>query len=550
MDQLSTTTLTINPTADEYAYRSIADSYTGSILNDTPSLLSGLEKLKEAEVSSSNLTLTERASQAAFQTNLQKQLEQQVRQKYAAMMDRKAAQDQYPKTYDYVTAAQGKLYIGGIQVDDCFDIQYQYRESKEPVYGYNSKHFNYMVPGTVIGHGAFTINYKQDSYLYQILQKISKDDSNITKQISNTKTISDAYQAKLKEYKVKLEEKNAAIRRQKELDEAVVLANTNLMIAEEQGKCIFQDKIDTHLNAIAAEGSYYQQALNNNPNFANLLQIYNDEVNGPNNSNSLEGIKAYWKTKLEEANKYLSQAESNRLYAETALEEKKAKLALLKAQIVIISSAEQKSEMEQSAAFLESEIETLDNNLWDIFIPEVNSCKQNVQDCIAATQSSINDKMNYLKDYLDSNADVKQFVTLSEATKIARVESLAASGAVDQAKAPHLTKYTTAQKAATDNSAIVSQCDLEMKDILTAIREAKSALNAVSFDDGWQGRSASYKIGRAEDTLSFNMAIEYNGEVHKILRQCTLTGHGHVLSQSGECIKEYYTFLFRAIERP
>lgn len=72
---------------------------------------------------------------------------------------------------EYYTCAQGKVYINEILLDEAYDIMYSYRELKEPIYGYNSKYYDAIVPGTVIIYGSFTINYKHDSYLAKTLAK-------------------------------------------------------------------------------------------------------------------------------------------------------------------------------------------------------------------------------------------------------------------------------------------------------------------------------------------------------------------------------------------
>lgn len=75
----------------------------------------------------------------------------------------------------YVTSSQAKIYINGLWLDDCYDITYQYHESKQPVYGYNSKYFDDILPGQVLISGSFTINYRHDGYLSKILQKVTSD---------------------------------------------------------------------------------------------------------------------------------------------------------------------------------------------------------------------------------------------------------------------------------------------------------------------------------------------------------------------------------------
>lgn len=78
---------------------------------------------------------------------------------------------------NYVSAGDGEVYIGDILLDECYDIQYAYREMKEPVYGYRSKYYSSVIPGTVIISGQFTINYIHDAYLFTLLEAQQHDSS-------------------------------------------------------------------------------------------------------------------------------------------------------------------------------------------------------------------------------------------------------------------------------------------------------------------------------------------------------------------------------------
>jgi acyl carrier protein phosphodiesterase len=76
---------------------------------------------------------------------------------------------------NYVSVPQGKVYINGILIDECYDIQYMYQELKQPIYGYNSKYYDAVLPGQVGVAGSFTINYIHDAYLLKVLQKSQLD---------------------------------------------------------------------------------------------------------------------------------------------------------------------------------------------------------------------------------------------------------------------------------------------------------------------------------------------------------------------------------------
>jgi hypothetical protein len=124
----------------------------------------------------------------------------------------------------YYSAPQANIYINGVLLDECYDIQYSYRETKEPIYGYLSKFFDAMVDGTVIITGSFTINYKHDQYLAKVLQKANDPtgytlgasviDSSTAKRQSLTK-YNDEYKSLLSLYATALTKKKAALNGEK-----------------------------------------------------------------------------------------------------------------------------------------------------------------------------------------------------------------------------------------------------------------------------------------------------------------------------------------------
>lgn len=118
----------------------------------------------------------------------------------------------------YISAPQGKLYINGIHIDECYDIQYMYQELKQPIFGYNSKYYDAILPGQVTVAGSFTINYIHDAYLLRVLDKAREDqEGSITKRkLLDTK---DRLDKEASEYKRKLQEWKAIVDRDKEAEE-------------------------------------------------------------------------------------------------------------------------------------------------------------------------------------------------------------------------------------------------------------------------------------------------------------------------------------------
>jgi hypothetical protein len=90
---------------------------------------------------------------------------------------------------NYVTSSQGSIYINGILIDECYDIQYMYQELKQPIYGYNSKHYDAVLPGQVVVSGSFTINYIHDAYLLRVVERSAFDREAVTLPLDTKKDL-------------------------------------------------------------------------------------------------------------------------------------------------------------------------------------------------------------------------------------------------------------------------------------------------------------------------------------------------------------------------
>lgn len=67
------------------------------------------------------------------------------------------------------SAEASQIYIGDVFVDEITSISYTLRQSKTPIYGYASQLFDTTSRGQVIVQGQFTINFKEQGYLWAIL---------------------------------------------------------------------------------------------------------------------------------------------------------------------------------------------------------------------------------------------------------------------------------------------------------------------------------------------------------------------------------------------
>jgi len=72
---------------------------------------------------------------------------------------------------EYFSGAQMFLYIGDVWVDEITSLQYQHIQEKTPLYGYASQLADDFAPGHVIVQGAFTINFKEQGYLWAVLRR-------------------------------------------------------------------------------------------------------------------------------------------------------------------------------------------------------------------------------------------------------------------------------------------------------------------------------------------------------------------------------------------
>lgn len=72
---------------------------------------------------------------------------------------------------DYFSDSQTFLYIGDVWVDEVTSIQYECRQTKTPIYGYASQLFDTTAAGHVLVQGAFSINFKEQGYLWAVLRR-------------------------------------------------------------------------------------------------------------------------------------------------------------------------------------------------------------------------------------------------------------------------------------------------------------------------------------------------------------------------------------------
>lgn len=72
----------------------------------------------------------------------------------------------YPHERHYVSSNEVFVMLGDLLIDEAVGISYSVRESKVPVYQYNSKHYNRLAHGKVFVQGSLVLNYVDADYMY------------------------------------------------------------------------------------------------------------------------------------------------------------------------------------------------------------------------------------------------------------------------------------------------------------------------------------------------------------------------------------------------
>lgn len=70
----------------------------------------------------------------------------------------------YP--FEYFCGANVVIYLGAMPLLETCGFSYSIRESKRPIYGYSSRHFDAVARGQVLVEGTLLINYVHQDYLF------------------------------------------------------------------------------------------------------------------------------------------------------------------------------------------------------------------------------------------------------------------------------------------------------------------------------------------------------------------------------------------------
>jgi len=72
--------------------------------------------------------------------------------------------------YEYFSGANVVLSIEDFPVSQAAGFSMQIQESKVPIYGYSSRHFDAIARGRVLVSGTLIINYVHHDYLFELIQ--------------------------------------------------------------------------------------------------------------------------------------------------------------------------------------------------------------------------------------------------------------------------------------------------------------------------------------------------------------------------------------------
>jgi hypothetical protein len=61
--------------------------------------------------------------------------------------------------------------IEDVPVLECAGVSYSIQESKRPIYGYSSRHFDAVASGQVIVQGSLLVNYVDQNYLFEVIRQ-------------------------------------------------------------------------------------------------------------------------------------------------------------------------------------------------------------------------------------------------------------------------------------------------------------------------------------------------------------------------------------------
>lgn len=426
---------------------------------------------------------------------------------------------------NYISAGDGEIYINNVLVDECYDIQFSYREMKEPIYGYRSKYYSTVLPGTVLISGQFTINYIHDAYLYALLTASNTEDtydlnidtSKLSKQIQNgldRKNLLQQYNYLRKEIELQDAEYANLEASIKVLESSI----SDLNKALDEAKKNRDKQIEENENNI---DNWKEKML-----FGNSDDRYNE---------AQKKLDDYYAA-MEEYNNLIDEISSDELSND-----------------ITISYSDSIFKKWNDAINLDaSDIDTYKYNLYEIADEYKTEIDKMLDPTYFDTGVPINTDARTLYGFNKYGSDVNlsynklkiQLEAKQEQIKNKKAELTTKKDSLKNLKNQFLNIKDGLSK---DNSSNLISSYIYEDD------NGFKTLDSISF---FSNTNDQQNIGffngkniRPEDNdKNITLAITYNGIVHKKLIGVRLIGHSHLLGVGGQPIQESYMFIAKKIE--
>lgn len=432
---------------------------------------------------------------------------------------------------NYVSGCDGEIYFNNILLDECYDLQYAYREMKEPIYGYRDKYFNAILPGTVLITGQFSINYIHDGYLHSVLSgdktlnaNMQNTVTNLSKELGLNNTIlQDGFNKKnlLQQYN----------ELRKYYDTKVTLisdASSKVAILKAQ----LQD-IDKKINDL--EENKKQNNISTDSDISKLQDslYYNNEERV---DNAEENWILYQKIQAEyETNKNLLGGTGNLSGIEFTYASSDIKSNVSKQLNVIFDNDINTKDGAFAIAAATQQLNSLNEQY-----------RREAEELIAPSwfNSTNNDYAKIMQNsqnaQLSANAQIEnlKFQKDSINEKIAKYTT--DSNNISEIKA-QLDNIALQLKNPASGALMTQIGNYKKIDFLTLAQTTSNILNILDSNQSL----TSY---RPEDVIGkINIQFKYNDILHKTLEDIYLIGHTHYLGVGGEPIKETYQFVAKRI---
>jgi DNA repair exonuclease SbcCD ATPase subunit len=443
-----------------------------------------------------------------------------------AISTQKSINDYFLSDTNYVSAGDGEIYIGNILLDECYDIQYSYKEMKEPVYGYRSKYYSSVIPGTVLITGQFTINYIHDAYLYTLLTAQNEiPDTILSNAVSNQPMLQTGIKNKnlLQQYnylRKKIDEENTNINTLRSkiaiydsqlnaIEEAKDRVNENAISKSKNLKKQQDDWVESMWSSQEGKQERLANATEANDNYTRGMEAYQLNKNMIN-SGDYQNLKFDFSDEINQASAIIQARLSEYEEKDNLTTEDIDNIYELKTQLY------QLNEQYKSAVSKFIEPSFFNTDARDLARFQV-----------ANTKNSLDERNNI--ENLSAQQDSIKALKESVNKKIKDIESLNAK----------LNEVKQALNANITASSFITQTGdskfkkLDSGGFLSALAKQKD------------GKITSRRPEDIDNNLQ--LKFRYNNMVHKIITGVKLIGHSHLLGVGGQPVQETYIFLARQI---